>query len=196
MKSKKWGTDVVVRIHLRNTQGREPPDEEVQDICQDARNAQRIVDSVTEEQIINAFQVGAEELGVYCMKCIEYDAAWQQYLVDNYGEWEVEYMARRAQKQQRRRNGPARKRRRAQDPEAERRRLEKLAGMGSDLSDLSDMDDDDSEEEEIEESYPPKTVQDIIVVDGEEMDEVQVLRSISRGTRSRLRQDYEPIVVD
>ncbi|KAI0081695.1 hypothetical protein K474DRAFT_1131071 [Panus rudis PR-1116 ss-1] len=93
---RKWGQDAIARIILRRKLAREPTKEETEAQRQEqeteekkrpqkkSKNGKTSAplkrDTVTDEDVIEALLTGKEELGVYCMKCIEYDVEFQQFL--------------------------------------------------------------------------------------------------------------------
>ena len=166
IKAKKWGVDIIVRVHLRIVHSREPTMQEVIEVLEDGAALKRIASVVSEEQIINAFSSGDEVpfflylvygpqqlsadpqiLGVYCMKCVAYDAEWQQFLVTHYPPWEEEYKRKVARKRKRKPVASGR-----EDPPDRKpaKDSENNTIANDDLSDLSELETVDDNPEVVE----------------------------------------------
>jgi len=94
IKGKEWGLSLLQRIYLRSQLGREPTHEESEEFGVDAKFLQ---EEVSVEQIMEAYATGQEKIGVYCMKCVGYDADWQKSLIAGYPKWFEEYQLKLAQ---------------------------------------------------------------------------------------------------
>ncbi|KAF9459160.1 hypothetical protein BDZ94DRAFT_1172173 [Collybia nuda] len=73
--SKKWATPTRVRIGLRDTLGREPSADEYEQALRDG-SYKALPTNIIKE----AFDLGLENLSVWCMKCVGYDADLQRAL--------------------------------------------------------------------------------------------------------------------
>ena len=141
------------------------------------------------------------------MKCIDYETKWQQFLVENYSQWQLDYATEREAKSSSK-SQQANNRRTAKGPGRSKiARLAKQAGLVGDLSDLSEIEGEDEEENERadentesahfdERGGEPRTVDEVIDVD--EWDEIAGLRKVREGTRSRPNRvsKVEPIMID
>lgn len=106
--SKGWGTRVAARVYLRKTLGRNPTKEEEREVRLRQDTAWK--KTVAVEDIIRAYSVGEEvsihfehssktilfvakhlrftqEMGIHCMKCIGYDADFQNFIVSTYPQF-------------------------------------------------------------------------------------------------------------
>ncbi|KAF9457258.1 hypothetical protein BDZ94DRAFT_256303 [Collybia nuda] len=75
-----WGKRMRTRICLRKALRREPTVEEVD---QNQSNNFKI----TSEEVVEAYNSGKEMIGVWGMKCIGYDEAFQRDIVEKYQRW-------------------------------------------------------------------------------------------------------------
>ncbi|THH02225.1 hypothetical protein EW026_g617 [Hermanssonia centrifuga] len=91
-----WGKELCARIALRSRLGREPTPAEVKEGMED----KAILNSVTPAQIERAYSKGEEEIGVWCMKCVDYDIEFQKLLVRNYSVWLKDEGIEKANKKQ------------------------------------------------------------------------------------------------
>ncbi|EKM58941.1 uncharacterized protein PHACADRAFT_180986 [Phanerochaete carnosa HHB-10118-sp] len=88
-----WGNYILARIFFRSRhQGRKPTKKEREQLM----NNQTALNSVTDEQIIEAYSRGDEEFGVWSIKCIGYDTEWLAQLIDDYPRWMEEKAAEQA----------------------------------------------------------------------------------------------------
>ncbi|TDL23631.1 hypothetical protein BD410DRAFT_786866 [Rickenella mellea] len=81
-----WGLWTRARILLRTELGREPRDREIA-AKKTVLNANKHLDTVTAEQVEAAFATGKEVIGIWAMKCIAYDVAFQTTLIQNFDSW-------------------------------------------------------------------------------------------------------------
>lgn len=105
-----WSILVIARIYLRNELGREPTEKEVGKIKKDV-TVKFLRQSVSVEQITEAYATGKEAISVYCMKCVGYDVEWQKSRIEGYPEWLEEKQLEKAEedtaKLSGRKKGPA-----------------------------------------------------------------------------------------
>ncbi|KIM80619.1 hypothetical protein PILCRDRAFT_822359 [Piloderma croceum F 1598] len=78
---KGWGSHVRTRVGLRKRLGREPSKREFEA----ALAAESI--PVTQDDIRNAYDKGEERLGVYVLKCVAYDEAFQRKVFEDIQTW-------------------------------------------------------------------------------------------------------------
>ncbi|KAI0686140.1 hypothetical protein C8Q76DRAFT_636383 [Earliella scabrosa] len=80
IRSKEWGDKVAVRIALRKARGANYEPTEA-----DVKNAEvdELRRSLSDEDIIRAFDEGEEEFGTYTMTCVGYDADFVRFLARN-----------------------------------------------------------------------------------------------------------------
>ncbi|KAJ7576648.1 hypothetical protein C8J56DRAFT_799817 [Mycena floridula] len=74
-----WGPDLRIRVGLREVFGREPTAKEVRE------NTETF--EVTNEEIMQAFDCGQETIAVYTMRCVGYDAEFQEDVVKRFKTW-------------------------------------------------------------------------------------------------------------
>jgi len=80
---KDWATGVRVSIILRRRLGREPKNEEIEAAL--ATNHKYY--DITQEEIIGAFERGEETIGLWFMKCIDYDEDFQRRIARKFPTW-------------------------------------------------------------------------------------------------------------
>ncbi|KAK7695159.1 hypothetical protein QCA50_002349 [Cerrena zonata] len=78
-----WGLQTFARVYLRRELGREPTPKELADHST-LPERKRIEKLVSIEEIIDAYANGHEQIGIYCMKCIDYDKDWHSFLCKTY----------------------------------------------------------------------------------------------------------------
>ncbi|CAA7269200.1 unnamed protein product [Cyclocybe aegerita] len=80
---KKWGIAVLVRILGRKRFGREPTEAEQADI----RTRKLYKNAVNPQEVEKAYLTGKEKMGVWTLKCVDYDKSFQQELCDTFPGW-------------------------------------------------------------------------------------------------------------
>ncbi|KAK0445467.1 hypothetical protein EV421DRAFT_1936332 [Armillaria borealis] len=75
-----WGVASRATIRLRERLGRKATEEEIDD----AIDAGEKFQDVTIEEVLAEFSSGRKSLHMSTLKCVDYDAGFQQFLVDNY----------------------------------------------------------------------------------------------------------------
>ncbi|KAH9949185.1 hypothetical protein B0H21DRAFT_688862 [Amylocystis lapponica] len=72
--AKGWARYIRAKIHLRRRLGRDPTEEEIDAGMEDKQQ----YDDVTAEDVVEAYDTGAEAMGAWCMKCVGYDEDFQR----------------------------------------------------------------------------------------------------------------------
>ncbi|KAL6304144.1 hypothetical protein BKA93DRAFT_826124 [Sparassis latifolia] len=79
---KGWGEDIRLRVWWRQRNDEELSDEEIDVMISDKDIMKTVKEQV--KDISAAYERGEEQIGVWCMKCVGYDAKFQRILVNNY----------------------------------------------------------------------------------------------------------------
>ncbi|KZT74567.1 hypothetical protein DAEQUDRAFT_720749 [Daedalea quercina L-15889] len=82
--TRKQGGDICTRVHLRKIHGKEPAQGEVSKVAQEKKSLKQAKNQLTWSDIAAAYERGEEEIRVYAMKCVGYDAKFQSILAQNY----------------------------------------------------------------------------------------------------------------
>ncbi|KAH9843677.1 uncharacterized protein C8Q71DRAFT_852202 [Rhodofomes roseus] len=81
---KTWGYEVAARVWYRKRHQQEPPEDEISTLLESKSHMATICNELSWEDIITAFKIGKEVMGIYVMKCVGYDIEFQQILARNY----------------------------------------------------------------------------------------------------------------
>lgn len=125
------------------------------------------------------------------MKCVGYDAAWQQFLVENYQTWQLEYEACQAAKKTNGGQVLIKRRGSRKEPVTKKQRLSRLPNFDGDIPSPYEPENSDVDSV-MEVNSSGKAVkkaktfnENYHEVDEEDGSEADVLRHMARGTRSR-----------
>ncbi|KAK0448326.1 uncharacterized protein EV420DRAFT_1750982 [Desarmillaria tabescens] len=94
--TKKWGVDTRAKIRLRERLRREPTEEEIDD----AIDAGEKFQDVTIEEVLDEYSSGRKILHISTLKCFEYDAGFQRFLVDKFPSYVPKPRATKGSKKQ------------------------------------------------------------------------------------------------
>jgi len=137
------GDDIAARVYLRKTNHREPSLGEVNNVLQTKQKLKAAKSRLTWADIVSAYERGEEEIRVYAMKCVAYDADFQRTLARNYKHF--------TPPQQNSKSGPRTK------ATVKRKRDSSDTPEPSESNDIVDMEGEEEETSDVEEAhYDPR----------------------------------------
>ncbi|GBE79009.1 hypothetical protein SCP_0202060 [Sparassis crispa] len=160
MLKKGWGEQVRMRVYLRRIQV-EFSDAEVMELCKDKPFLRKITAKLTWQDIMRAYEVGEEEIGVWVMKCVGYDVKFQKFLINNFDMF-VSSMekAKRGGRKPKTSGRTQRGKKKSSDQTAPKTGSKRKRVVDSESSDKSDedVDEEGEEEDEVSASRNPSTI--------------------------------------
>ncbi|KAJ3513373.1 hypothetical protein NLJ89_g2990 [Agrocybe chaxingu] len=169
----RWGSSVCARILGRRELGRNPTNKEMDEIYESGRYKR-----ITPQEVLAAYDSGEERLGVWTMKCVDYDTEFQLELYERFPAWVPAPRKPRKKKGDTEGESKGKKSVKKEKTKAaagltavsKKRKRDELSDSESDLTEL------ESEDE------PEHRVEEGEMEDGEPLEE---LLYKSKGTRSR-----------